>query len=129
MFRNFILVLLITSCFWTASCSSRDNLLSTDRQEHQGSAVSVQAGDFARGQLEAHYQKHGYQFGDITPEQYLAGARELLNAPAGKDILEKIRPEGDILHYRVSTGEFAIMTPHGRIRTFFKTDMRYWMRQ
>lgn len=89
----------------------------------------VKAGNFASGQLEAHYLKHGDQFGQITQEQYLQGARALLDAPAGGDVLEKIRPNGDIKRFRVSTGEFAVMTKRGRIRTYFKTDYGYWLRQ
>ena len=91
--------------------------------------TAVRAGNFAPGQLEAHYQKHGYQFGGITKEQYLQGAQALLDADPGRDVLEKIRPNGDVEHFRVSTGEFAVMTRRGRIRTYFKTDYRYWMRQ
>ncbi|MBF0571417.1 MAG: hypothetical protein HQL12_06045 [Candidatus Omnitrophica bacterium] len=92
--------------------------------------AGVKAGNFAPGQLEAHYLKHGYQFGEITQEQYLQGARALLDAPAKGDILEKIRPNnGDIEHFRLSTGEFAVMTKRGRIRTYFKTDYRYWASQ
>ena len=71
--------------------------------------------------------KHGYQFGKITQEQYLQDAQTLLDAPAGGDVLEKIRPDGDIEHFRVSTGEFAVMTKRGRIRTYFKTDYGHWI--
>jgi len=88
-----------------------------------------QAGNFASGQLEAHFLKHGDQLGYNSQEQYLQGARELLNAPPGKDVLEKIRPNGDVMHYRMSSGEFAVMTKSGRIRTYFKADYFYWMRQ
>jgi pyocin large subunit-like protein len=89
----------------------------------------VKAGNFAPGQLEAHYLKHGSQFGKITPERYLLDARELLDATPGGDILEKIRTNGDVKHFRVSTGEFAVMTKRGRIRTYFKADYGYWLRQ
>ena len=74
---------------------------------------TIQAGNFASGQLEAHYLKHGYQFGQITQEQYLQGAQALLNASPGGDVLEKIRHNGDVEHFRVSTGEFAVMTQKG----------------
>lgn len=93
------------------------------------SAHSLKASDFAEGQLEAHYLKHKDEFGDITQEEYLNNARMLLNSSPSQDILEKIRPNGDILHYRVSTGEFAVMTKDGRIRTYFKTNYRYWLKQ
>jgi pyocin large subunit-like protein len=91
--------------------------------------ADVNAGGFAPEQLEAHYLKHGYQFGQITQEQYLKGAQALLDAVPGGDVLERIRPNGDVEHFRVSTGEFAVMTKRGRIRTFFKTDYGYWMRE
>lgn len=91
--------------------------------------TEVKAGNFAPGQLEAHYLKHGYQFGQITQEQYLKGAQALLNASPGGDVLEKIRHNGDVEHFRVSTGEFAVMTKRGRIRTYFKTDYGYWLRK
>jgi hypothetical protein len=121
--------LIVLFCLGAFSCSSRDTTSSTAPGTRQVSVIGVQARDFAQGQREAHYKKHGQQFGAITIDQYLDQARSLLNAPAGKDVLEKTRPNGDILRYRVSTGEFAVMTPRGRIRTYFKADMRYWMKQ
>jgi pyocin large subunit-like protein len=91
--------------------------------------AQIKAGNFSPGQLEAHYLKHGEQFGNITQEQYLQGAQALLDAEPEGDILEKIRQNGDVEHFRVSTGEFAVMTKRGRIRTYFKTDYAYWLRQ
>jgi len=90
--------------------------------------TSVKAGNFAPGKLSEHYLKHGYQFGQITEEQYLQGAQALLDATPDKDVLEKIRPNGDIEHFRESTGEFAVMTKRGRIRTYYKTNYWYWIR-
>ena len=90
---------------------------------------TAKAGDFAPGQLEAHYLKHGFQFGEISQEQYLRQAQALLNAGPGEDLLEKIRYNGDIEHFRPSSGEFAVMTIRGRIRTYFKTSYNYWIRQ
>ena len=124
--RNFFLVFL---CVFAFSCSQRDTPAPSIPDSNNRYAAHVTAGDFGAGQLEAHYAKHGYQFGNITQSQYLENARELLNASQGNDILEKTRSNGDILHYRVSTGEFAVMAGDGRIRTYFKTDYKYWMRQ
>jgi pyocin large subunit-like protein len=89
--------------------------------------TAVKAGHFAPGKLEEHYLKHGYQFGQITEEQYLQGAQALLDADPGPDVLEKIRFNGDVEHFRPSTGEFAVMTKRGRIRTYYKTDYGYWI--
>lgn len=123
------LICLLLCCVCAFSCTSKETASPASRQTPQAASPAIEARDFAPGQLEAHYQKHGGQFGDITIDQYLQQARDLLNAPAGEDVQEKTRPDGDILHYRISTGEFAVMTSRGRIRTYFKTTLRYWMRQ
>ena len=128
--RSRLYFLIILSCLWAFACSPSPDTSSTTQETRQVSATGVQARDFAPGQLEAHFAKHGYQFGQITAQEYLARARALLNSPAdNQDVLEKTRANGDILHFRPSTGEFAVMTASGRIRTYFKTDQRYWMRQ
>jgi len=130
MIKNLrLFLLLVLSCLWAFGCSPGPDTTSTVPEPRQISSTRVQARDFAPGQLEAHFAKHGAQFGAITISQYLVQARELLDVPVGKDILEKSRPNGDILHYRASTGEFAVMTASGRIRTYFKTNLRYWMKQ
>jgi len=124
--RYFLLIFL---CIFALSCSQRDTPSPPILKSNTGYVTNVKAGDFAPGQLQAHYLKHGYQLGNITQEKYLENARELLNASAGNDILKRTRSNGDILHYRVSTGEFAVMARDGRIKTYFKTDYQYWMRQ
>ena len=122
----FLFPLLIFTCLFSISCSGSSSVNSSTNENY---VFKVQAGDFSPGQLEAHYLKHGYQFGNITQEQYLESARALLNSKPGKDVLLKRRSNGDILRYKVSTGEFAVMTNEGRIRSYFKTDYHYWMRQ
>jgi pyocin large subunit-like protein len=124
--RYFVLLFLFICAL---SCSQKDASSPSIPESNKSYVTSVKATDFAPGQLEAHYSKHGYQLGNSTQGQYLENARELLNAAAGNDILEKTRPNGDILHYRVSTGEFAVMAGDGRIKTYFKTDYQYWSRQ
>ena len=130
MRKNFLRYFLLAFvCVFAISCTQENTEPPAASEINTSYVSSVRAGDFAPGQLEAHYQKHGYQFGNSTQEQYLDGARALLNAAPGKNILEKARVNGDILHYRMSTGEFAVMAKDGRIRTYFKADYRYWMRQ
>ena len=121
--------LLILFCLFTLSCSERGSSSPSVSETSANQTSGVKALYFAPGQLEAHFLKHAYQFGDISQEDYLEDARALLNAPPGKNILEKVRPNGDVLHYKISTGEFAVMTSDGRIRTYFKTNYQYWMRQ
>ena len=127
--RNKKLFFLVFISFFTAACSPSNAPVSSIPQTDTTYVAGVPAGDFAPGELEAHYLKHGDQFGGITQEQYLDNARALLNTPPDNDVLGKSRSNGDILRYRVSSGEFAVMTAGGRIRTYFKTDYRYWSKQ
>ncbi len=120
---------LLLFCLFSLSCNCPSDTCPPAPADTRAGASAVLAGSFAPGQLEAHYAKHGYQFGTISQEQYLAAAQQLLDSPVGGDVYGKTRANGDILRFRASTGEFAVMDSTGRIRTYFKADYRYWMRQ
>ncbi len=126
---RFRFLFFIFLCTFVLSCSKQNVVSSPISEDNANHLSSAKAGNFAPGQLEAHYLKHGYQFGNITQEQYLENAQSLLDASPGNDILEKRRDNGDILHYKVSTGEFAVMARNGRIRTYFKANYQYWLKQ
>lgn len=104
------------------ACSQQDSSVAP-------STHNVVAGDFAPRQLRAHFLKHKEEFDYKTEKEYLNGARRILDSVKTKEILEKIQPDGDILHYNIRTGEFAVMTDQGRIKTYFKANYQYWMRQ
>lgn len=79
----------------------------------------------------SHYEKHGAEFGDITQDEYLELANELINAK-GDNILHKTEKEdGDFLYYNTETNEFLVLSTDGYIRTFFKptAGLDYWERQ
>lgn len=79
----------------------------------------------------SHYEKHGAEFGDITQDEYLELANELINAK-GDNILHKTEKEdGDFLYYNTDTNEFLVLSTDGYIRTFFKptAGLDYWERQ
>ena len=81
--------------------------------------------------FDSHYEKHGAEFGDITQDEYLDLANELINAE-GKNILHKTEKEdGDFLYYDTETNEFLVLSTNGYIRTFFKPSagLDYWERQ
>ncbi len=81
--------------------------------------------------FDSHYEKHGAEFGDITQDEYLDLANELINAE-GKNILHKTEKEdGDFLYYDTETNEFLVLSTDGYIRTFFKPSagLDYWERQ
>ena len=80
--------------------------------------------------LDFHYDKHGSEFGNISKEQYLQGANELINSTSD-DILTKTRANGDIIYYNPRTNEFAVRSADGYIRTYFKPSdgLDYFNRQ
>ncbi len=82
-------------------------------------------------QYEEHYQKHGAEFGDITKEQYLEMANELIGS-SSETVLHKIEQEdGDYIYYDTENNEILFLSKDGYIRTFFKpTDgIDYFNRQ
>ena len=81
--------------------------------------------------FDSHYEKHGAEFGDITQDEYLDLANELINAE-GENILHKTeKDDGDFLYYDTETNEFLVLSTDGYIRTFFKPSagLDYWERQ
>ncbi len=86
--------------------------------------------NFRDGELDTHYNKHANEWnGSITnQQQYLEGARKLLNKSASDNIQVYVRANGDILKYNVANNELVIGNAQGQIRTFFRPveGMRYW---
>ena len=75
-----------------------------------------------KDRFEEHYQKHVInqaEFGDITKEEYLALAQELVDTP-GSQVLTKNNDDGDTLFYDPDTNSFAVVSGDGYLRTFFK---------
>lgn len=85
----------------------------------------------SRAQFEEHFQKHGREFGRISPEQYLHLAQELRDAPVGGPILEARKPGGVFTKFDRRSGAFGAYNGNRTIRTFFKPNdgERYFHRQ
>ncbi len=82
-------------------------------------------------QFNEHYEKHGREFGSITPAEYLRLAQELRDAPVGGPILEAIKPGGVISRFDRRRGAFGAYNRDRTIRTFFipNDGERYFIRQ
>lgn len=80
--------------------------------------------------LDSHYDKHKGEFGNISKDEYLKKANDLINS-TGDDVLTKVRKNGDTLYYNKATNEFAVKTKDGFLRTFFKPSdgFEYFNRQ
>jgi len=73
-------------------------------------------------QLQGHFGDHGRDFGAKTPGEYQQQADTFLNGPRASGVLEKVRPNGDIVRYNPATEEFGVAQGNGTIRTYFKPD-------
>lgn len=84
--------------------------------------IAVEYSFRTKNQLEQHFDKHGSEFDDYfgydTPEEYEAGANDVINNP---DALYKTEKEdGDGVYYLEDTNEFVILSTDGYIRTYFR---------
>lgn len=89
-----------------------------------------------REYLEEHYEKHVIrqeefeEFGEITVEDYLRMAQQLVDAPHD-GVLTKEEDDGDLLFYDPDTNGFAVLSTDGYIRTYFRPSdgIDYFQRQ
>lgn len=84
--------------------------------------IEVEYSFRTKNQLEQHFDKHGSEFdsdfGYDTPEEYEAGANNVINNP---DALYKTeKDDGDGVYYLEDTNEFVILSKDGYIRTYFR---------
>lgn len=77
-------------------------------------------GFHSRQQLDAHFAKHGAEFGQITRQEYLRQAQLLRDAPVGGSVEEIKRPDGTVSRFDRASGAFIAFDADGTIRTFFK---------
>ncbi len=85
----------------------------------------------SQAQLDEHYHKHGSEFGHISKQDYLRLAQELRDAPAGGEILEARRADGEFSRFDRRHSYFGAYNPDRTIRTFFipNDGERYFRRQ
>ena len=81
--------------------------------------VAAGPGFRSRRQFEEHFSKHGREFGNISPQEYLARAQALRDAPAGGPILQAVTPDGIVSRFDRRSGAFGAYNPDRTIRTFF----------
>lgn len=71
-----------------------------------------------KGLWEEHFEKHGAEFSYKNKEEYLEGANIMLQNP---DCLHKKEKEdNDDVYFLEATGEFAVVSTDGYLRTYFK---------
>ncbi|MBM7836433.1 minor capsid protein [Clostridium sardiniense] len=78
-----------------------------------------------------HIEKHLNEYGNITPQDYLNQARNLLAHDIDNDVEGFRSEDGFIFKYKISTNDFAIGRADGKISTLFKPKdaIEYWKEQ
>ena len=71
-----------------------------------------------KGLWEEHFEKHGAEFPYNTKEEYLEGANIMLQNP--DCLYKKEKEDNDDVYFLEATGEFAIVSTDGYLRTYFK---------
>ena len=78
--------------------------------------------------LESHAKKHLHEYGDITVDDYVKQAQELLMSAPSDDIMVLNRSDGSVSKYRISTNDFVVSDESWNIRSAFKPKkgFDYW---
>lgn len=78
--------------------------------------------------LQQHFEKHQYEFGNISVDEYLEQASRLADEEVSDDLVELRRSDNSISRYKFSTNEFIVVNEDGTIRTYFKPERKeeYW---
>ncbi|HHQ8683276.1 TPA: minor capsid protein [Clostridioides difficile] len=78
-----------------------------------------------------HVEKHLNEYGNITAEEYLSTARNLLSEQLSNDLEGFLSKDNFLFKYRKSTNDFAVGRADGKISTLFKPKegYNYWLEQ
>lgn len=81
--------------------------------------------------LDQHFEKHGSEFGNITKDDYVRMANELINSESESVLSKTEKEDGDTVFFDKKTGYFAVLSTDGYIRTFFIPDqgIKYYNKQ
>ncbi|HBF4772982.1 TPA: minor capsid protein [Clostridioides difficile] len=78
-----------------------------------------------------HVEKHLNEYGNITAEEYLSTARNLLSEQLSNDVKGFLSKDKFLFKYRKSSNDFAVGRADGKISTLFKPKegYNYWLEQ
>ena len=84
---------------------------------------SEQVAKFAdEAKLIDHFMRHGADFGAKSAAAYAKQADSFLTGSVSKDVLQKVRANGDVVRFNQSTNEFGVLSSNGSIKTYFKPE-------
>ena len=102
-----------------------DGTIATEQNDWSTASFQTEA------KFRRHIDRHMADFGYTTKEEYLEGARALLNAKVSADVEGFTGRDGFVFRYDVNNNALAIGHPGGSISTFFKPveGRVYWNEQ
>lgn len=96
-------------------------------QENETEEVYIRYEFRKQSYLDEHYEKHGIEMGFASAQEYLAAANAMIT---NKDVLTKKEAEdNDDVYFLEATGEFAVVSTDGYLRTYYLADKDYFLRQ
>lgn len=97
------------------------------REETAGQEAEICYEFRKQSYLDQHYEKHGIEMGFASAEEYLAAANAMIAHP---DVLtKKEKEDNDDVYFLEATGEFAVVSTDGYLRTYYIADRAYFDRQ
>jgi hypothetical protein len=94
-----------------------------DSKQADNPSSKTGSGKFAsQAKLQDHFERHGSDFGAQSPAEYQDQASNFTTGEKPAGVLEKVRPNGDVVRYDPNTDEFGVASRDGIIRTYYKPD-------
>jgi len=77
-----------------------------------------------QNKLASHFNKHNDEFNPpfASEQEYEQAAKKFLSGEPSSDVLQRVRPNGDIVRFNPTTNEFGVISKSGVIRTYFIPD-------
>ena len=95
----------------TTEASTKATTEASTQATTESSPTQTYAYTFRNQDLfDQHYNKHGYEFGDVSQAEYLKLANDLF---ASQDALRKTEADGDLLFYDSESNTFGVLSQDG----------------
>ena len=109
-----------TSAADSSSNESAEATTMTTAQATEPAEEYVEYTFRTKSQFDGHYKKHGKEFGNITQEEYLKKANDLINNKSDTILHKTEAEDGDYIYYDTVNNEILFLSAKGYIRTYFK---------
>ncbi|MEG0072087.1 MAG: hypothetical protein RR692_02720 [Raoultibacter sp.] len=129
-----VVLLIFTALTGASGCSSFSSENSGDVLSTEGAVIPAKEQPYrfaSQEKFDQHYKKHGREFGEISQDEYLQKANDLIASTSSTVKTKREKDDGDTCYYDTATNEFLVLNKKGVIRTFFRPNdgIDYFNRQ